>query len=129
RDNVMGLLKNIESLPGHSASFIARLGWVMRELDNDGDQYDVRSRLVAKQQALDPTSQSQTFLEQFLRQTEPPEKKNLSPDAVDVLVIIEREEGEEEEEEGAEREAEDDEDDNDEGRAHRGDDIISYSDG
>ncbi|EXA29450.1 hypothetical protein FOVG_19070 [Fusarium oxysporum f. sp. pisi HDV247] len=129
RDNVMGLLKNIESLPGHSASFIARLGWAMRELDNDGDQYDVRSRLVAKQQALDPTSQSQTLLEQFLRQTEPPEKKALSPDAVDVLVIIEREEGEEEEEEGAEREAEDDEDDNDEGRAHRGDDIISYSDG
>uniref|UniRef100_A0A0D2YIU5 Uncharacterized protein n=2 Tax=Fusarium oxysporum (strain Fo5176) TaxID=660025 RepID=A0A0D2YIU5_FUSOF len=129
RDNVMGLLKNIESLPGHSASFIARLGWAMRELDNDGDQYDVRSRLVAKQQALDPTSQSQTLLEQFLRQTEPPEKKVLSPDAVDVLVIIEREEGEEEEEEGAEREAEDDEDDNDEGRAHRGDDIISYSDG
>ncbi|KAJ9412787.1 hypothetical protein QL093DRAFT_2570441 [Fusarium oxysporum] len=75
RDNVMGLLKNIESLRGHSASFIARL-----------DQYDVRSRL-------------------FLRQTEPPEKEVLSPDAVDVSVIIEREEGEEEEEEGAEREA------------------------
>ncbi|EXK25361.1 hypothetical protein FOMG_17973 [Fusarium oxysporum f. sp. melonis 26406] len=77
----------------------------MRELDNDEDQYDVRSRLVAKQQALDPTSQSQTLLEQFLRQTEPPEKEVLSPDAVDVSVIIEREEGEEEEEEGAEREA------------------------
>ncbi|KAF5706285.1 hypothetical protein FMUND_11688 [Fusarium mundagurra] len=96
RDNVMGLLKNIESLPGHSASFIARLSWVMRELDYNGDQYDVRSHLVAKQQAIGPTARSQTLLEQFLRQTEPPERKILSPDAVDVLVISEgEEEGEE----------------------------------
>ncbi|KAI7759589.1 hypothetical protein LZL87_014219 [Fusarium oxysporum] len=120
RDNVMGLLKNIESLPGHSVSFIARLSWVIRELDNNGDQYDVRSHLVAKQQAIDPTGRSQTLLEQFLRQTEPPEKKILSPDAVDVLVISEgEEEGEDESEDD-----EDDEDDNDGERAHRGDDII-----
>ncbi|RKK42958.1 hypothetical protein BFJ69_g18376, partial [Fusarium oxysporum] len=113
RDNVMGLLKNIESLPGHSASFIARLGWAMRELDNDGDQYDSKSDPFRTVSTPDGTSGEEI----------------LSPDAVDVLVIIEREEGEEEEVEGAEREAEDDEDDNDEGRAHRGDDIISYSDG
>ncbi|PNP80884.1 hypothetical protein FNYG_05778 [Fusarium nygamai] len=81
----------------------------MRELDNNGDQYDVRSHLVAKQQAIDPTSRSQTLLEQFLRQTEPPERKILSPDAVDVLVISEGEE--EGEEEAADDEG--DEDDND----------------
>ncbi|KAH7180129.1 hypothetical protein BKA60DRAFT_603051 [Fusarium oxysporum] len=87
RDNIIGLLKNIELLLGYLASFIARL-----------DQYNFRSHLVAKKQAIDPAGRN----------------------AVDVLVISE---GEEEGEEEAE-DNKDNKDDNDRERLHRGNDII-----
>ncbi|EWZ28964.1 hypothetical protein FOZG_17402 [Fusarium oxysporum Fo47] len=58
-----------------------------------------------------------TFLEQFLRQTEPPERAIMSEDIVDVAVDEEIDEEEEEEEEK-------DVTDEDGGRSHEDDDII-----
>lgn len=120
RENVVGLLKIIESLPGHSASFTARLSWTRRRLDNNGDQYDVRSHLGVKQQAVEPSDRSQTLLEQFLRQTEPPEREIMSEDIVDVMVDEERdEEGEQEEEQ-----EEEDVTDEDGEQLHEEDDYL-----
>ncbi|WJG37072.1 uncharacterized protein FOBCDRAFT_207946 [Fusarium oxysporum Fo47] len=73
--------------------------------------------LGVKQQAVEPSDRSQTFLEQFLRQTEPPERAIMSEDIVDVAVDEEIDEEEEEEEEK-------DVTDEDGGRSHEDDDII-----
>lgn len=94
RDNVVGLLKTIESLPGHSPEFSERLRWTRRRLDSNGSQYDIRSHLEVKQQTAEPSTQSQTLLEQFLRQAEPPQRE-ITPR--NVTGIIMDEEGEEEE--------------------------------
>ncbi|RKK74454.1 hypothetical protein BFJ71_g17273, partial [Fusarium oxysporum] len=40
RDNIIGLLDTMETLPGHSSTFLARLRWTRRRLNNQGDQYD-----------------------------------------------------------------------------------------
>ncbi|KAF4438786.1 hypothetical protein F53441_12718 [Fusarium austroafricanum] len=73
RDNFIGLLDAIKVFPGHSSSFLARLSWTRRRLNNQGDQYDVCSRLGARQEELEPTAEDQSLLDQFLRQREPPE--------------------------------------------------------
>ncbi|KAL3587391.1 hypothetical protein FPOAC2_13287 [Fusarium poae] len=89
RDNVLGLLETIESLPGHSASFIARLSWTKCRMDNGGDQYDLRSHLGVKKQVAEPSDRRQMLLEQFLRQTEPPETEATSENILDVVDVQE----------------------------------------
>ncbi|PNP80886.1 hypothetical protein FNYG_05773 [Fusarium nygamai] len=73
RDNIMGLLDTMETLPGHSSTFLARLRWTRRRLNNQGDQYDIRSHLDARQEEIETTAQDQSLLDQFLQQSEPPE--------------------------------------------------------
>ncbi|KAF4470037.1 hypothetical protein FALBO_3059 [Fusarium albosuccineum] len=114
RDNVVGLLETIESLPGHSSAFAARLSWTRRKLDNDGGQYDVRDHLEVKQQAVGPSESSQTLLGQFLRQTEPPQREIATEDVSGVINI-----DDERAEEGAQSMM-----GGDEGLSEGGEDII-----
>jgi hypothetical protein len=73
RDNIVSLLDAIETLTGHSSSFAERLSWTKRRLNNQGDQYDLRSHLAARHREVGPSTQNQPLLERFLRQREPPE--------------------------------------------------------
>jgi hypothetical protein len=73
RDNLVGLLDAIQSVPGHSPAFAERLRWTRRRLDNGNSQYDLRSHLEVKTQEMEPSTQSQTLLERFLNQAEPPQ--------------------------------------------------------
>ncbi|KAJ3469891.1 hypothetical protein MRS44_003956 [Fusarium solani] len=73
RDNLVGLLDAIGSLPGHSPAFAARLRWTRCRLNNHDSQYDLRSHLEAKKQEVEPSTQSQTLLNRFLNQAEPPQ--------------------------------------------------------
>lgn len=73
RDNLVGFLDAIGSLPGHSPAFAARLRWTKRRLNNHDSQYDLRSHLEAKKQEAEPSTQSQTLLHKFLNQAEPPQ--------------------------------------------------------
>lgn len=86
RDNLVGLLNTIESLPGHSPEFTAHLRWTRSRLNDNGGQYGLRSHLGAKQQAAEPSAESQTLLQQFLRQTEPPERDIEPADVSDVAI-------------------------------------------
>lgn len=66
RDNLIGLLDAMGSLPGHSPAFAARLRWTKRRLNNHDSQYDLRSHLEARKQEAEPSTQSQTLLDKFL---------------------------------------------------------------
>lgn len=106
QDNLVGLLNTIDSFPGHSPEFTARLRWTRSRLNNNGGQYDLRSHLVAKQQTAEPSAESQTLLQQFLRQTEPPQREVEPADISDIEV--EEEEVEETEEDGTQSDESDD---------------------
>ncbi|KAG7001869.1 ATP-dependent DNA helicase hus2/rqh1 [Fusarium oxysporum f. sp. conglutinans] len=73
RGNIIGLLNAIETLTGHSSSIAERLSWTKRRLNNQGDQYDLRSHLAARHGEVEPSTQHQPLLERFLHQREPPE--------------------------------------------------------
>ncbi|OBS15046.1 hypothetical protein FPOA_14064 [Fusarium poae] len=73
RDTIIGLLDAIETLTGHSSSIAERLSWTKRRLNNQGDQYDLRSHLAARHREVGPSTESQSLLERFLHQREPPE--------------------------------------------------------
>lgn len=63
RDNLVSLLKTIESLPGQSPGYAARLIWTRRRLDNNNSQYVIRSYLEARKYTTEPSVQSQYLLE------------------------------------------------------------------
>lgn len=73
RENIIGLLDAIDTFPGHPTSFLARLRGMRRCLNNQGNQYDIRSCLDAKQEELEPTAGDRSLIDQFLQQSEPPE--------------------------------------------------------
>ncbi|KAG8664668.1 uncharacterized protein FPOAC1_013448 [Fusarium poae] len=73
RDTIIGFLDAIETLTGHSSSIAERLSWTKRRLNNQGDQYDLRSHLAARHREVGPSTESQSLLERFLHQREPPE--------------------------------------------------------
>lgn len=58
RDNVVGLLDAMVSLPGYPPGFAARLQWTRRRLNNHNSQYDLRSHLEARKHEVEPSSQS-----------------------------------------------------------------------
>lgn len=95
RDNIIGLLDTMETLPGHSSTFLARLRWTRRRLNNQGDQYDIRSHLDARQEEIETTAQDQSLLDQFLQQGEPPEWTIELADTP-YSVLIQEEDGSEE---------------------------------
>ena len=86
RDNLVGLLDAIGSLPGHSPAFAARLRWTKRRLNNHDSQYDLRSHLEVKKQEVEPSTQSQTLLDKFLNQAEPPQWDVEPADISDVAI-------------------------------------------
>ncbi|KAH8654747.1 hypothetical protein BGZ61DRAFT_434989 [Ilyonectria robusta] len=108
RDNLIGLLDAIASLPGHSLGFAARLLWTRRLLNNHNSQYDLRSHLEAKKQEVEPSTQSQTLLEQFLNQAEPPQ---WDVEPADVSGVAIEEEGTDDTIEGGSQSEEDDDSD------------------
>ncbi|EXK76382.1 hypothetical protein FOQG_18876 [Fusarium oxysporum f. sp. raphani 54005] len=63
----------VKTLTGHSSSIAERLSWTKRRLNNQGDQYDLRSHLAARHGEVEPSTQHQPLLERFLHQREPPE--------------------------------------------------------
>ncbi|KAI8394928.1 hypothetical protein FOFC_05560 [Fusarium oxysporum] len=73
RDTIIGLLDAIKILTGHSSSITKRLSWTKRRLNNQGDQYDLPSHLAARHREVGPSTESQSLLERFLHQREPPE--------------------------------------------------------
>jgi hypothetical protein len=95
RDNTIGLLDTMETSPGHSSTFLARLRWTRRRLNNEGDQYDIRSHLDARQEEIETTAQDQSLLDQFLQQSEPPEW-TIEPADTLYSALIEDEDGLEE---------------------------------
>jgi len=70
---VIGMFRAIRSFRGLTTGLQQRLKWARRRLDNNGEQYDIRSHLEAKGEAAQLTSQSPSLLRQFLLQTEAPE--------------------------------------------------------
>ncbi|KJZ70305.1 hypothetical protein HIM_10312 [Hirsutella minnesotensis 3608] len=95
RDNIIGLLDTMGLFSGHSPSFLARLRWTRRRLHNRGYQYGIRSHLDARQEELEPAAQDRSLLDQFLRQSEPPEWDVDSTDTSSSVVIEEEDESEE----------------------------------
>lgn len=108
RDNLVGLLDAIASLPGHSPGFAARLRWTRRRLNNHDSQYDLRSHLEAKEQEVEPSTQNQTLLDRFLNQAEPPQW-DVEPAGVSGVAI--EEEGTDDTIEGGSQSEEDDDSD------------------
>ncbi|KAH6957668.1 hypothetical protein BKA56DRAFT_648243 [Ilyonectria sp. MPI-CAGE-AT-0026] len=74
RDNIMALLDAIDLLPHLSQRVSERIQWARELLDNEGEQYSIRSRLEEKQIASELVSQPISLLELFLSQTEPPQR-------------------------------------------------------
>lgn len=99
RETIINLLDTMETLPGHSSTFLARLRWTRRRLENQGDQYDIRSHLDARQEELETTVQDRSLLNRFLRQSQPPEWDVEPVDTPSSEVIEENDESEEDMEE------------------------------
>jgi hypothetical protein len=73
RHNIMELMERIRSLPSLGREVKQRLQWAKRQLNNGGNQFDLRTHLEAKKQAAEVTRQSPSLLRQFLSQSEPPQ--------------------------------------------------------
>lgn len=75
RHNVMALVGAIESLPRLNQTVLQRATWIREVLHNNGQQYELRSHLEAKQREMDIVTLPHSLLRQFLAQTEPPQKE------------------------------------------------------
>ncbi|OAQ71918.1 hypothetical protein VFPPC_12036 [Pochonia chlamydosporia 170] len=92
RDNVMSLIDAMKSLPDLDEKSVLQFKWAMTRLHNDGKQYSIRSHLESKKVAsAELSDQSPSLLQQFLAQTEPPERfvtasrgVELEPEAGDI---------------------------------------------
>ncbi|KAH7478807.1 hypothetical protein FOMA001_g9023 [Fusarium oxysporum f. sp. matthiolae] len=73
RDNIISLLDTIKTVAGHSSTISERLSWTRRRLNNQGNQYDLPSHLAARHREVEPSVESQSLMERFLRQIDPPE--------------------------------------------------------
>lgn len=75
RENVMSLVDTLRSFPGLATKTAQQLRWAKSRLHNDGKQYGIRSHLEAKRvAAAELSDQSPSLLQQFLSQSEPPER-------------------------------------------------------
>jgi hypothetical protein len=75
RHNVMALVNAIESLPQLDQTILRRAKWIREVLNNNGQQYDMRSHFEAKQREMDDVALPNSILRQFLARTEPPQRE------------------------------------------------------
>ncbi|EWZ78573.1 hypothetical protein FOWG_17220 [Fusarium oxysporum f. sp. lycopersici MN25] len=110
RDNIIGLLDTIKTIISHSSGISERLSWTRRRLNNQGDQYDLPSHLAARHREVEPSAGSQSLMERFLRQREPPE---WDVEPVDGEEVDEADETAEEDSSSLGEDIDDDDDDDD----------------
>ncbi|EEU34796.1 uncharacterized protein NECHADRAFT_79762 [Fusarium vanettenii 77-13-4] len=75
RHNAMALVSAIESLPQLDQTILRRAKWIREVLNNNGQQYDMRSHFEAKQREMDDVALPNSILRQFLARTEPPQRE------------------------------------------------------
>lgn len=89
-DDITGILKATETLPGHSSGLLARLRWTRRRLSSQGGQHGIRSHLDARQEELGLTAEDKSLLDQLLRKSQPPERDVEFIDTTSSIVIKEK---------------------------------------
>lgn len=82
--NAVTLTDAILSLPRLSQKTLRQLQCTRMLLDNNSDQYDIRTYLEARWRAREAVTQSDSLLRQFLSQTEPPQTEIEDPQALDM---------------------------------------------
>ncbi|KAK8913378.1 hypothetical protein VCV18_011384 [Metarhizium anisopliae] len=84
QENVMALIDNLRSSPVLETKTLQQLKWAKARLHNVGKQYSTRSHLQTKRIAsAELGDQSPSLLQQFLSQTEPPERFVNTEDVTD----------------------------------------------